>query len=140
MQREIEKLIFIYDASSGKLAAMADSLKKLVGRGCPLCAVTHGLARKRSSWEQYESELAVPITYLHADELGDIPDRHPSLELPCVLAELGDGEQIVILDAKSLRRARGTEADLKGRLEFRAAALGLTLPYRSKVDRLSRPG
>lgn len=127
--RRIRRLIFVYDAASGLIPAIADSLKKVVGRGCPLCAITHGVAGKRRSWVECERSLALPITYLHTDELESLQPRAEPLELPCILAELEEtGEQIVLLDAAAIRRARGTEADLKGRLTFRAASLDLRLP------------
>jgi hypothetical protein len=127
--RRITRLLFVYDAPSGKLAAIADSLKKVVGRGCPLCAVTHGLFGKRATWAQAERRLGVPVDYLHNDELGLLRVEHP-VDLPCILAELeGGGSQIVLLDPEAIDRARGTETDLRGRLAYRAASLGLELPY-----------
>jgi hypothetical protein len=128
-KRRIRRLVFVYDAPSGKLAAIADSLKKLVGKGCPLCAVTHGVLGKRASWTRSERELGVPVDYLHSDEVGALHLTLP-IELPCILAQFEDGaEPIVLLDPVGIERAHGTPADLRGRLAFRAASLGLVLPY-----------
>ncbi|MBI3608180.1 MAG: hypothetical protein HY207_09445 [Nitrospirae bacterium] len=42
---KIERLLFIYNADSGKWGAFVDSAKKLLMiNGCALCSLTHGLA------------------------------------------------------------------------------------------------
>lgn len=127
-KRKITRLVFVYDADSGRLAALADSLKKLAGKGCPLCAVTHGFSGKRQEFADFEDSLGVPVEYLHRDEASrDLRTR--DLDLPCILAEVeGSDEPVVLLDPAAIGRLRGTRLDLKGRLEFRAAALDLELP------------
>lgn len=130
-KRKIRRLIFVYDAASGRLASMADSLKKLVGRGCPLCAVTHGVVSKRPAFERFESSVDVPIVFLHSDELAS-EGLSPELDLPCILAELSGSEHVVLLDSAGISRLKGSERDLEGRLQYRAASLGLELPHRAR--------
>jgi hypothetical protein len=127
-KRNIIRLIFVYDADSGRIAAVADSFKKLLGKGCPLCAVTHGLTKKREQIVAFEQCLSIPVSYLHRDEVQADPIARGH-DRPCILAEVeGEQEPVVLLDPRSIERLRGTERDLKGRLLFRAAALGLDLP------------
>lgn len=127
-KRQITRLVFVYDADSGRLAAVADSLKKLVGKGCPLCAVTHGVVKKRQEISAFEQSLGVPVDYLHRDEAAQDP-RARGLELPCIFAEVdASDEPVVLLGPPAIARLRGTQTDLKGRLQFRAAQLDLELP------------
>lgn len=127
--RRVARLLFVYDAESGRLAALADTFKKLVGRGCPLCVVTHGLTGPRSEFTALQQQLLVPVVSVHTDER----DRFrisAALPKPSVVAELEQsGEQVVLLDPDAIGRLRGSERDLQGRLEFRAAALDLVLPH-----------
>ena len=133
-KKNISRLLFVYDADSGKLAAVADSLKKLVGKGCPLCAVTHGLASKSKEICLFEQSVAVPIKYLHRDEAAHDPLLRGQ-ELPCIVAEVeGDEQLAVLMGPRAIERLRGTEGDLKRRLEFRAASLGLELPSSASGD------
>jgi hypothetical protein len=51
------------------------------------------------------------------------------VQLPVILADIeGDTALAVLLDADAIARLRGTRSDLKGRVAFRAARLGLMLP------------
>jgi hypothetical protein len=124
----ITRLTFVYDADTGRLAAVADSLKKLVGKGCPLCVVTHGFTGKRQEFQEFESTVGVPVELLHRDEAALDP-RVSALSLPCIFADIeGDTAPVVLMDPPAIARLKGTETNLEERLQFRAAALGLEFP------------
>ena len=119
------KLIFIYNADSGRLAAMLDSVKKMVRspKACALCTITHGLVRKRTEWEEIECRLGLPTKYYHRD---DMPDsiagflKDEGLRLPVVLRELDDsdgGGYSVAVAAGALEECRGGAACLGGLLD-----------------------
>lgn len=126
--REVVELMMIYDAPSGKLAAFSDSLKKVFGRGCSLCATTHGLLDKRQEWREFEQSLDVPMTYLHSDEIEAIErSTNSRVALPCVLARLADGEVVTLLGPDVIARCTGTPADLQERILFYAEMNQLAL-------------
>ncbi len=127
--RDIRRLIFLYNADSGRLNALVDSAKKLLMiNGCSLCAITHGLAGEKREWKECKEEIGVPVDYVHRDEVTPalrdvVRERYPS-----VVAEAADGSLVLLLDAEVLDRAKGTVADLKGRLKTYASMNGLRFP------------
>jgi hypothetical protein len=124
----IRKLIFVYAADSGKLNALMESAKKLLSiNGCSLCAITHGLAGEKGEWKQCSEEFGVPIDYLHRDEVPPSLARIIEGRLPCVLAQTDD-ETRVLLAPDVLERAKGSVADLKGRLITYASMYQLQFP------------
>ncbi len=122
----VDRLIFVFSADSGRLAALADSARKILRlNGCALCAITHGLAGEKGEWEECREELGVPVDYVHRDELGgDL--AAVATELPCVVAEVG-GALVPLLTREVLQRCNGKVADLRGRLVYYAGVKGLSL-------------
>ncbi|HLG18128.1 MAG TPA: hypothetical protein VJH03_27050 [Blastocatellia bacterium] len=128
MKRRIEKLIFIYDADSGKAGAIVDSVKKVLRlKGCALCAITHGVAGEKQEWKSCQEDLGVPVDYWHRDEVPPMARTRIGNELPCVAAQV-DGETLVLIGPDVIERCKGSVADLKGRLRYYAGARNLELP------------
>src|SRR4051794_33606414 len=113
-RRQVERLIFVFHAESGRAAAFVDSMRKLLMlNGCTLCAITHGLAGEKTEWKSCKDSLGIPVDYLHLDE---IPTNLRALigdGTPCVVAEVG-GERVRLLGPDELARCRGSVADFKG--------------------------
>ncbi|MEM7585673.1 MAG: hypothetical protein AAF560_19950 [Acidobacteriota bacterium] len=128
--RTIRRLILVYNADRGKLAAMLESARKLLGAaGCSLCQITHGLAGEKDAWQDCRTELGVAIDHLHRDELsgpirGVVGDR-----LPCVVAETDD-ELHLLLDPDALASCRGRVDDFRDRLVEAVTGRGLEIPDR----------
>lgn len=128
MKIQVKKLVFIYSADSGAVNAMVDSARKLLRiNGCALCAVTHGLVAEKSEWRSCDQALGVHIDYLHRDEVPDGLKPLVAGQLPCVVAVPEEGEPLVLLDAETIQRCRGSVQDLRGKLLFWAARHGLSL-------------
>ncbi|MUP46712.1 GTPase [Gramella sp. BOM4] len=67
----MEQLIFVYNADSGKLNSLLDSLHKVVRPStydCKLCALTYGLKDEKRSWREFLEKLDVETEFLHRDE------------------------------------------------------------------------
>lgn len=131
--RIIQRLIFVFNATAGPRAAWVDSVKKvLMIQGCSLCAITHGLFGEKSKWRSCKEELNVPVDYYHRDDLP--PKLHAVVgnHFPCVVAE-ASGEFVVILDAETIARCKGSVEDLRGRLQYRSAIKGLRFPQPSNL-------
>lgn len=128
MPRPIDRLILVYAADSGTLAAVVDSAKKLLKlQGCTLCTITHGVLGEKDEWKDCKTELGVPVDYLHRDELDEAMRRLVGDALPCVVAEAG-GERVLLLDPGVLSRCRASVAELKGKILWHARAKGLFVP------------
>jgi hypothetical protein len=126
--RPIDELLFVYDANSGFLSALADSARKLLAlNGCPLCELTHSLGGERPEWKDCKTALGVMVTYVHRDELTPPLQIAIAGSLPCVLARAG-ADMIQLLTRESLLRCNGKVADLRGRLRHQASLHGLQLP------------
>jgi hypothetical protein len=139
-RRPIDRLILVYDADSGTLAAVFDSAKKLLRLGgCPLCTITHGLAGERDEWRECRQELGVPIDTVHRDEIGPELDAVLGGELPAVVAEAGD-ELVLVMGREDLERSKSSVADFRGRLLYFAGRHGLSLPATSAMGEMKAAG
>ncbi|MCC7542182.1 MAG: hypothetical protein IT379_38545 [Deltaproteobacteria bacterium] len=127
--RTIRKLVLVYAADSGAWAILVDVAKKVLRvQGCTLCEITHGALGERTEWRSCRDTLGVPVEAFHRD---DMPPRLRELagdRLPCIVAEAQDGELVVVLEPEVIARCRGSAADLRGKLLFHVARLGLKLP------------
>jgi len=125
----IERLIFVYNADSGRLSAMIDSARKLLQiDGCTLCSITHGLAGEKDDWKSCRDEMGVPVDYLHKDELEGEVAALVGDALPCVVATAPGGRLEVLLPPGVIDRCQGSVDDLRGRLRVHAAMKGLAFP------------
>jgi hypothetical protein len=124
------RILFLYNADSGVLAAMLDSARKLARSpdACPLCSITHGVAGKKKDWRRIECSLELPGVYCHRDEL---PGRVEGfleaerLALPVVLFENADGSYEVAVTAAALGECRGSPECLKARIQDALGRLSL---------------
>lgn len=124
----IDRLLFVFNADSGKWNAFVDSARKLfMVNGCALCSITHGLTGEKSAWKDCRDELGVPIDYVHRDELSDRLRKVIEDNVPCVVAEV-NGEYTVLMGPDVLERCRGSVADFKGRLSLYASMKGMLFP------------
>lgn len=126
-KREIQRLVFVFDADSGLVGAVVDSAKKMLTiKGCALCSITHGVLGEKKDWKSCKEELGVPIDYMHRDEVPAALRELVIDRLPCIVAEVGN-EAILLVAPDVLERCKGSVADLKGRIRFYATANNLLL-------------
>ena len=65
------KLIFVYNATSGKLNALFDIAHKVINPEtyeCSLCALTHGAFSEKKVWSKFKENTDIEMTFLHKDE------------------------------------------------------------------------
>lgn len=65
------KLIFVYNAQSGKMNALLDTAHKIVSPStynCDLCALTFGSLRENAVWKNFRENSKVPMEFYHKDE------------------------------------------------------------------------
>lgn len=121
----IARIIFVYNADSGRLAAMLDSVKKAVrsDTACSLCTITHGLVSKKVEWGDVEDQLGFPTEYFHRDDMPPAVRQFvhdAGLDLPVVLLENTGGSFTVAVKPNALKGCGGDPLCLQDKL---AAAL-----------------
>lgn len=83
-----EKLIFVYNADSGKLNAMLDIAHKMVSPStyaCDLCSITHGVLSEKEAWSAFRAESERELVFYHRDEFEEQYDQR--FTYPVVLQE-----------------------------------------------------
>lgn len=109
-----DRVILVYDGSSGLRAMLVDVLKKSVGtEDCPLCEITHGPLGKRDAWRKCERRIGVIIEELHRDRL---PQEWGLAQnaLPCILGRVRDERPFVLVTRPEIE-ACGAEVDALAR-------------------------
>tara|TARA_B100000929_G_scaffold285209_1_gene268494 strand:+ start:1605 stop:1973 length:369 start_codon:yes stop_codon:yes gene_type:complete len=97
----LEKLIFVYNADSGKINLYKDILHKVISPKtypCSLCDITHGVLKEREKWKQFRENSEVEMQFLHKDEF---TKQYASkfghkFEFPVILSENGRGLEVFI--------------------------------------------
>ena len=127
-EHRIERLSFIFDANSGLGSALIDSVRKVIRlNGCDLCTITHGLTGEKKEMASCRESLGEPVDYVHRDEMDGAMVEATGNRLPAVLAHSGSST-FLLLDRDVISRCKGSVGDLRGRIGFYAAKLGLELP------------
>lgn len=65
------KLIFVYNAESGKLNALFDIAHKILKPEtyqCSLCALTHDALSEKKAWSDFKAGTRLEMEFLHKDE------------------------------------------------------------------------
>ncbi|MEH6657609.1 GTPase [Leeuwenhoekiella marinoflava] len=109
------KLIFVYNAHSGRFNAYLDSLHKVLSPAsysCKLCKLTHGVFSERTLWKAFRENSNLEMEFLHKDEFftKHISSEYKKLEFPVVLRE--ENGQVELLLTRSDFDRLETEKDL----------------------------
>jgi hypothetical protein len=86
----MEKLIFVYNADSGKWNAYLDVAHKLFSPDtypCSLCDLTYGIFKIRPEWDDFVKKSPIPLEFLHKDEFQTQYPQFKDLPLPVVLKQ-----------------------------------------------------
>jgi len=128
LPRQVDQLIFVYKAEAGKVNALIDSAKKLLGAdGCSLCEITHGLVGEKNEWRGCREQMEVPVVAYHQDEMPSSVERLVRDSLPSVVAQVG-GEMRILMDPEALEKCRGSVADFKIHLRQSLVTNGMVIP------------
>ena len=95
---EKPKLIFVYNAESGKMNAIKDSIKKIFNKSsyeCNLCGITYGAFSMKKDWRDYIRDLDVDVEFLHKDEFRTEYDPNAN-EFPIAYIKKGSGLETFI--------------------------------------------
>lgn len=108
---EVEKefpegsLVFVWNADTGVLNAVKDSLHKWISPetySCRLCQLTHGFTSEKRAWKDFLDASGRPVFFYYRDtfESTGISGKFP-LVFPLVL-ENQNGAWVVLLDSQEL--------------------------------------
>jgi len=79
------KLIFVYNANSGKLNTLFDIAHKLISPEsyqCDLCSLTHGALSEKHSWREFREKTHIEMEFLHKNEFEQqhaAADHYPAI-------------------------------------------------------------
>lgn len=97
----MKKLIFVYNADSGKLNALMDSLHKVVNPSsysCKLCELTYGAIEEKKVWKNFRENLDVETEFLHRNEFQKLYASKfgYKFEFPIILAQTDKGLEVFL--------------------------------------------
>ena len=100
MQSE-RTLHFVYNADSGTLNAVKDSLHKWLSPetyDCDLCALTHDAFQENKAWRTFRESAEIPMCFHHRDEFEKTFRSKwlPKYDFPAVLLESEHGLELMI--------------------------------------------
>ncbi|MBG7601783.1 MAG: GTPase [Gammaproteobacteria bacterium] len=82
------KLIFVYNANSGKLNTLFDIAHKLLSPEtyqCDLCSLTHGALSEKQAWKEFRERTGLNMVFLHKDEFEQLHKK--SFNYPVILKQ-----------------------------------------------------
>lgn len=87
MDKQSEKLIFVYNADSSVFAQVSDAIKKIATPDkyqCNLCMVTYGAVSMKDEWREFLSTLLFEKEFLHRDEFHEKFPELKEEKLPAI--------------------------------------------------------
>jgi hypothetical protein len=106
------KLIFIYNASSGTINGLLDSVHKVLRPetyNCNLCDITFGVFSENSEWKDFRKSSAIGMVFLHKDEFLKLYRSKwlPKYDFPIILSE-ENNELAVFMSSEDLNKLATT--------------------------------
>ena len=100
------KIIFVYNADSGLLNALKDTVHKAISPetyACNLCRVTYGATSMQDEWKEYIAGLPHDVSFMHRDEFSK---AYPGVktQLPALFSL--DGSPQILVSAKEMNGAK----------------------------------
>jgi hypothetical protein len=114
---EIDKLIFVYNANSGKINGYMDMAHKIVSPStyqCRLCDLTYGVFKENVEWARFRESVLTSTTvqeleFLHTDEFEKQYKSKwlPKYDYPVILTASENGLEI-FMSATELNEIKTT--------------------------------
>ncbi|EAR00799.1 hypothetical protein [Maribacter sp. HTCC2170] len=113
----LEKIIFVYNANSGKHNMILDSLHKIFSPStyeCNLCDITYGVFAENKVWKKFRKETKLSMEFLHRDEFTKKYGSKAQLkfEYPVVLTVVS-GDLKVLVQTKEMNAMQRAEDLIK---------------------------
>ncbi|WP_026915196.1 hypothetical protein [Christiangramia portivictoriae] len=97
----MEKLIFVYNADSGKLNSIIGAFQKIVdpnSYNCSLCKLTYGAFDEKKQWRHFRENADLDMEFLHKDEfLKSYASKFGhKFDFPIILAQNQKGLEVLV--------------------------------------------
>lgn len=100
------RIIGIYDAERNLAGELRYLARKLRGKSCALCDITHGWSPfGKPLWRQRNATVSM-VEWLHRDEIPDALLNRFQTDLPCILIER-EGKPEIIVSREQLETCKG---------------------------------
>jgi hypothetical protein len=115
-----EKLLFVYNANSGKGNSFMDTAHKILSPktyDCNLCDITFGVFAENRIWRKFRNESSLEMEFLHKDEFSKAYASKfgHKFTFPIILAETDNGLEVCV--GTEELNALNTPEDLIGILQ-----------------------
>ncbi len=100
------RLLIVYNADAGPVAALLDMVHKIVAPStypCSLCGVTYGVVAMKPAWRAYLATLQLAVDFFHRPDFHAAYPSFAAAPLP-LIARADRGRVTVLLDAAALAR------------------------------------
>ena len=118
-----QKIIFVYNANSGKRNAVMDSMHKVFSPStyeCKLCDITYGVVSENKAWKKFRQNSDHKMVFLHKDEFAK---KYASkfgykFVFPLIIVEGDKGLEVLISaeEMNALKTSHGLIRLLKERI------------------------
>ena len=125
----MKKLIFVYNADSGRLNALGHTLHKLISPAtykCRLCSLSHSWFSERTGWQRFVGGLGLECEFFHRDEFLDKYTEANDVTYPAIFIEDG-GELTVLISPIEFNRIHEID-ELRVLLQSKLAVVGIGGP------------
>ncbi|MEY4905270.1 MAG: hypothetical protein RLZZ292_3085 [Bacteroidota bacterium] len=109
----MKKLLFVYNADSGKWNAYLDMAHKIFSPStypCSLCDITYGIFKIRPEWDEFIQNTSIPFEFLHKDEFLTAYPNSTFRDFPFILAVDETEALSMFLPAEQLNEYKTVEA------------------------------
>ncbi|MEM6719688.1 MAG: GTPase [Bacteroidota bacterium] len=107
----MNKIIFIYNAKSGKLNSLLDVAHKLISPKtyqCKLCTMTHDTFVENALWKEFRQNTSLSLEFLHSDEF---EQQYKNIDTKYPVIFLQEGNKVKEWISKSeIEKIETTEA------------------------------
>ncbi len=109
----MDKIIFIYNANSGRLNGYLDALHKVISPQtykCKLCDLTYGVLTENKVWKKFRTSTPVPMEFLHLDEFkkGYASKFASKYTFPLILV-VNKGELEILISTEEINQLQDVE-------------------------------
>ncbi|AWX45281.1 hypothetical protein HME9304_02293 [Flagellimonas maritima] len=113
-KKKSPKLVFVYNADSGKRNAILDSMHKVFSPttyDCKLCDITYGVVSENRTWKRFRQDSEYDMVFLHKNEFAKMYASKfgYKFSFPIVLVEGKNGLEVFIA-TKELNQLKTSHA------------------------------
>ena len=112
------KIVFVYNADSGKINALFDIGHKILRPdtySCNLCSLTHGVFSEKEEWRKYREATPHELEFLHKDEFEKKYGVDKEYTYPVILKSDEDEKNLeVLLSTEKIKALSDLEDLVKG--------------------------